>query len=228
MNGEVVHARGGDRSRYKPLRSPIAVSSDPVDVVHGLRNVADFRTIYVADLDAIRGTGHQLRQLADVHACFPEIALWIDAGITDRRSLENFFKFDIGTPVLGSETLRDPTLLATRNHADPILSLDYDADRYLGALDLAREVRAWPPRIISMSLDRVGSARGPDTERVSELLALKPDAQIYAAGGVYETDHLLRLASVGAQGALVGSAIYAGHLSPQVLAGYRTHREGPA
>ena len=227
MNGEVVHARGGDRSKYKPLRSPVARSSDPIDVVHGLRGLAEFRIIYVADLDAIRGSGYPSRQLAEMHARFPDIELWIDAGITDRRSLENFLELDLGTPVLGSETLRDATLLGICHGTEPILSLDYRGDRYLGSLDLNSDARAWPRRIISMTLDRVGTARGPDTERVCRLLARKPDAQIFAAGGVYEIEHLLRLAGVGAHGALVGSALYTGHLRADMLTGFSPPPEGP-
>ncbi len=217
-----MHARGGDRSRYQPLASPLVRSSDPLDVVHGLRSLAGFGILYIADLDAIRGGQGHCQQLADLRARFPEIDLWIDAGITDRRSLENFLELDLGTPVLGSETLCDETLLAWERGAEPILSLDYRGDHYLGSLDPASTAHKWPRRIIAMSLDRVGSARGPNTERVSRLLSDKPGAEIYAAGGVRTVEDLLGLASAGASGALIGTAIYSGHLPAETLFQYTT------
>ena len=57
MGGLVVHARAGERDRYRPLESPLAASSEPADVVRGLLALHPFRSLYIADLDAIQGRG---------------------------------------------------------------------------------------------------------------------------------------------------------------------------
>ncbi len=229
MGGRVVWARGGDRDRYRPLRSPIAASSDPRDVLQGLCCIAAFRAVYIADLDAIAGGAHQWQRILELRADFPDIELWVDAGITDRRSLEEFLSFDAGTPVLGSETLRDTALVDT-DVAGLILSLDYRGNVCLGTSDIADRSDAWPSRIVVMSLDRVGTPRGPDVARVAALKARarRADVEVYAAGGVNQPEHLTRLADAGAAGALVGSAIYSGRFGPDTFTGDGVYTHHPA
>jgi phosphoribosylformimino-5-aminoimidazole carboxamide ribotide isomerase len=53
--GVVVRARMGRREEYRPIETPLAPTSDPVDVARGLLSVHPFATLYVADLDAIAG-----------------------------------------------------------------------------------------------------------------------------------------------------------------------------
>ena len=55
--GAVVRARHGDRASYRPIETPLSPTSDPLDVVAGLLSVHAFRTLYIADLDAIEGYG---------------------------------------------------------------------------------------------------------------------------------------------------------------------------
>jgi phosphoribosylformimino-5-aminoimidazole carboxamide ribotide isomerase len=55
MGGVVVRARMGQRDRYRPIATPLSATSDPVDVARGLLAVHAFKTLYVADLDAIAG-----------------------------------------------------------------------------------------------------------------------------------------------------------------------------
>ena len=55
--GVVVHARRGDRARYRPIESPLSPTATPLDVVTGLMALHPFRRLYIADLDAIGGTG---------------------------------------------------------------------------------------------------------------------------------------------------------------------------
>ena len=54
-NGQVVHAQGGRRDSYRPIRTPLSPTSAPADVAAGLLRLAPFRNLYIADLDAIEG-----------------------------------------------------------------------------------------------------------------------------------------------------------------------------
>ena len=62
--GQVVRARMGARDQYRPIETPLSPTSDPLDVTRGLLSVFPFRTLYVADLDAIEGTGNSAAVLA--------------------------------------------------------------------------------------------------------------------------------------------------------------------
>src|SRR5262245_9451555 len=56
--GVVVRARMGQRDHYRPIETPLSATSDAVDVTRGLLSLFPFRTLYVADLDAIERTGN--------------------------------------------------------------------------------------------------------------------------------------------------------------------------
>src|SRR5262249_5179641 len=53
--GLAVHAIGGNRDHYRPLRTPLHADSQPLGVARGFRDVLHFRELYLADLDAIAG-----------------------------------------------------------------------------------------------------------------------------------------------------------------------------
>jgi Uncharacterized protein related to proFAR isomerase (HisA) len=52
-------------------------------VVGGLLGLAAFPTLYVADLDAIEGTGDNEAVLRHLRRRFPRLGLWVDAGFRD-------------------------------------------------------------------------------------------------------------------------------------------------
>ena len=87
--GVVVRARMGQREGYRPIETPLSPTSDAVDVTRGLLSIHPFATLYVADLDAIEGRGDNRVALTRLRAEFPQLALWVDNGISDRRSAED-------------------------------------------------------------------------------------------------------------------------------------------
>lgn len=219
--GGVVHARRGDRGRYPPLRSSLCAGNDPVAVVGGLLRLHPFRVVYAADLDAIQGSGDNRPALARLKAAFPEVGFWVDAGFRSADAVRGFAASGLGDAVLGSESLEGlAPLLALR--ADPvwervILSLDF-RDRFVGPPDLPDRPDLWPQRIIVMTLARVGSGEGPDWSRLAEIGRAKPQASLFAAGGVRDGDDLRTLAARGGAGALVATALHDGRIGGAELA----------
>src|SRR5438105_11015115 len=82
----VVRAQMVERDRYRPIETPLAPSSDPVDVARGLLSVHPFQTLYIADLDAIEGRGDNEAAIGQLRRAFPQLSLWVDNGIADRAS----------------------------------------------------------------------------------------------------------------------------------------------
>ena len=72
MGGEAVRAIAGRRAEYRPLETPLAASSDPCAVAEGFLRLYPFKTIYLADLDAIMERGGNERALARLAAAFPK------------------------------------------------------------------------------------------------------------------------------------------------------------
>jgi phosphoribosylformimino-5-aminoimidazole carboxamide ribotide isomerase len=224
--GTVVRARLGDRAAYRPIETPLSPTSDPLDVVAGLISVHPFRTLYVADLDAIEGKGDAGAVLVSISETFPELALWVDNGCSELSAAQDFLARFRRPPVppppsppptslvLGSESQRDCGLLrALRDHPHVILSLDFRGDRFLGPDCLLSEPDLWPQRLIVMTLARVGSGAGPDLDRHAAIGERAGGRLIYLAGGLRDRRDLAAVKASGAAGILVASALHDGRIS---------------
>ena len=222
MGGLVVHARAGDRDQYRPLQgSRIAAGATPAEVIRGLLALHPFRTLYIADLDAIRKRGDHKTAIFALRLSFPELAFWVDAGFAGECSCRRFLAAGLGDLVLGSESLRDSRLLELlANERRLILSLDFQGERPLGATGIFERPDLWPERIIAMTLARVGAGAGPDLERLRTLRRAAPAKRLYAAGGVRGPGDLHGLRALGCAGVLVASALHDGRVGRPELAAF--------
>jgi len=220
VRGHAVHARGGHRETYQPLQSILCRSSEPVDVVTGLLDLYPFTHLYIADLDAIQGGPVQSAVLQQLHAHFPGLQLWVDAGIRNASQFRSLKQIITVTPVLGSETLSDTNLLENPEfYETAVLSLDFQNALFLGPATLLATPALWPERVIAMTLNRVGKHQGPDLRRLRQLHCAAPEAALYAAGGVRNRDDLHALQTLGCAGVLLASALHDGRLTAHQLAG---------
>ncbi len=218
MGGVVVRARMGRRETYRPIATPLARSSDPVDVVNGLLALYPFERLYVADLDAIERRGDNRAALRRLQS---ELALdlWVDSGIGTTVDAQAWLDAGLGALVLGSESQTDPGLVRQlAPDARVVLSLDFRGEAFCGPPALLAEPDAWPRRLIVMTLARVGSGAGPDFGRIAAIRKIAAGRAIYAAGGVRDADDLAALAQAGAAGALVASCLHDGRLTGREIA----------
>jgi phosphoribosylformimino-5-aminoimidazole carboxamide ribotide isomerase len=223
-DGQVVHARFGQRSLYRPLQSILCDGSLPASVIEGFLKFYPFDTVYAADLDAIEGTGSNEATLQALRRKFPALKLWVDAGfrgVTQCMEPGTGLRRGIGDLVLGSEGQSDAAtlslLVASASVDRIILSLDFSGDRFLGPSELLTPA-LWPARVIVMTLGRVGSNQGPDLARLTEILRGNDDRRLFAAGGVRDGEDLRTLAKLGVAGALIASALHAGRIGREEVA----------
>ena len=76
--GQVVHAIAGDRDHYRPISSQLPCDATPRSVAKAFVQYG-FKTVYVADLDAILGVGdndHSIQAIRDAG-----LHVWLDRGI---------------------------------------------------------------------------------------------------------------------------------------------------
>jgi len=211
--GVVVRARMGERHLYAPIATPLAASSDPLDVARGLFAVHPFATLYVADLDAIEGRGGNGAALQRIRQACPGVSLWVDNGIADASAAARWLDTGLGSLVLGSETQADAALVRSLAADDRvILSLDFRGTDFQGPPAILDEPSIWPARVIAMTLGRVGSGAGPDVDRLAAVRRIAAGRRIYAAGGVRDVADLAALARAGTAGALIATALHDGRL----------------
>lgn len=215
LQGQVVRAVRGERQHYRPIDSALCASSDPRTVARILCGYCAAPQLYVADLDALQGGAAQVAVVRQLLEALPGIELWLDAGFAD-VSQAHALSAALGplaprlVPVFGSESLRSRAALEacfTPPHRG-ILSLDRRDGQRLDAAGCWESPELWPPQVIVMTLERVGSGAGPDLDTLRQVAERSPQTQLIGAGGIASTADLTRAASAGASAWLVASALH--------------------
>ena len=232
----VVHAVGGRRQAYRPLRSILATDPSPVAVARGLAETLGLKNIYLADLDAIAGAAPAWKTYEQIAAC--GVDLWIDAGLSGGPRAAEWAEFAAGRGwvagvVAGLESLESPEslgeMLAMIGPKRLVFSLDLaDSRPVCAAVEwrsmspdaiVAAALAAGVRRMIVLDVARVGTAAGCGTEDLCRRIR-HTDAtlELTAGGGVRGTADLARLADCGCNAALVATALHDGTITRDDLA----------
>lgn len=219
-DGEIVHAVGGKRADYRAIASPFGAADNPLAIAQGLLDAAGARTLYIADLDAIAGTGNNFELCRALATRLQGVSLWIDAGFSDVTDC--LFWLPLGaTLVIGSESLAslDPwEEIRASFGKSAMLSLDFDGDRFRGPEPLLSDAELWPEQMIVISLARVGTGSGPDLERLGAICHRAGGRSVILGGGVRNAADLAAVAQSGARGALIATALHAGAITQKEIA----------
>ncbi len=219
-DGAVVQAKTGDRADYRPISSPFGTADDPVAIARGLLAVTGSSSLYIADLDAIAGTGNHFELVRGIADALLGTTVWIDAGFSDVADCA--FWLPLGaTLVIGSESLTavdDWRDILEAFGESVVLSLDFGSDGSRGPEPLFSDPALWPNRLIAMDLTRVGADTGPDVDRLKAILAIADGRAVFAAGGVRNAGDLAALASLEAQGALIATALHSQAVTQKEIA----------
>lgn len=202
--GVVVHAQRGQRACYQPINSPLCPSANVYDVIDAFLQLHDFTIIYIADLNAVIQQGDNQALIAAVLRHYPLITFWLDSGYQSP-----YLAFDDVSnyrPVLGSECCSLEQLATTKN---ALLSLDFSAqDAPLGDARLFEQSAVWSEQVIIMTLARVGSDIGVDSEKLRFYQHRYSQTDFIAAGGVRNIADVQQLKAIGINNVLVASALH--------------------
>ncbi len=232
LDGRAVHACGGTRESYAPIRAVGDSSIDPGDAVALARTYIDrfgLEELYAADLDAIlrRDAQHSNHDPIVASVAALGAPLWLDAGVSSAAQACHLLTLGAAQVIVGLETL--PSFDALGEICAAI-----GGDRVAFSLDLrngepisvhpdilqgqtplllaARAAEVGVAHIILIDLARVGLNAGVDLGVISEVRGAVPGLTLLAGGGVRGPDDLARLARAGCDGALVATALQNGCL----------------
>jgi phosphoribosylformimino-5-aminoimidazole carboxamide ribotide isomerase len=211
-DGQAVLAKQGDRNNYQALSTPLCASSDINTVINAYLSIWPFTQFYIADLNALMGTGNNNSLINSTFIRFPQLNFIIDCG-----QLNRFFspvRTTQYTAIISTESVDMHTLTKINQQANEfILSLDFSAqDTPLGDTSLYTVSHLWPKKLIIMSLGLVGSKNGPDFLKLKRYVTDYPEHNIIAAGGIRDSTDLKQLKAIGIKQALVATALHNGKL----------------
>lgn len=226
MTGRAVHAVGGDRAHYRPVRSVLHGGSNPIDLARACFERLGLRTLYLADLDAIAGAPPAVGLYRALEA--EGLDCWVDAGVRHAADLRVLADAGVSTVVVGSETLAGPAaldaMLAAVGPDRIVFSLDLKAGRPMLAADApwgdldpraiaAEALRRGVRRILVLDLARVGSGTGLGALSLVRELASRPAVQVAVGGGIASRRDIEDAGRNGAGAVLVGTALHTGLLA---------------
>ena len=184
------------------------------------------RWLHIVDLDgAIAG---EPRNMEVVEEIIKERNLSIELGGGIRREdvAEKLLRQGVSRLVLGTAAVEDRELvrkLCQRFGEAVAVSLDvrdgkiavhgWQKDTVVEVLQLSHEmVRAGVRRLIYTDIKRDGTLTEPDFDMIKRLIT-KIDVPVVVAGGISRLEHLRRIKELGAEGAIIGKALYTGDIN---------------
>ncbi len=224
LNGVAVHAVRGERSRYKPLKSVLCDSTDPLDVAKAFAGLG-FKELYVADLNAITGNGensHITERIVEKTG----LKLMVDAGVADIERAQTVLRHGASEVIIGTETLTDATFVEQAVHMlgsqNVVVSLDMKNGQILTKLnveqlpdpvDLLREFKeSGLTQVILLDLGRVGSGEGLDWDFLRTVMQ-SVRLRVFVGGGVCDIADLVKLNELRVGGALVATSLHSGKIT---------------
>ena len=200
-------------------------SDEPVDVALQWQSLGAPR-LHIVDLDgAASGNLYNLDIITEIASSLL-ISTQLGGGVRQLQTIEQLFKAGIERIVLGTAAVEDPELVeeACRKFSESIIiGIDareghiathgWQQQTELEVVEFAKSMaRLGVGRFIYTDISRDGTLTEPNFTAIAELIE-EIRLPIIAAGGISSLTHLKILKKLGAEGAIVGKALYTGDIN---------------
>ena len=215
MRGKVVRLKHGDPSTVKVYSSsPLATAQELLE--HGAK------LIHAVDLDAAMGLGSNREIIAELAQA--GIPLQVGGGIRSIEEAAALLAQGVQRVVVGTLAVRSPLLiprLIEEAGGDRVaVAIDYRSGKV--ALEGWRKLAAKSPITLALELEKLGvrwailtsverdgALSGPDLDTIA-LLKRASRLRVVASGGVASLRDIASLREAGADGVILGRALYEG------------------
>ena len=216
---------------YRPIQSVLLQGADPVALLRAYRETFESEAVYVADLDAIMGSGDNLTIIAEMAVSEPQLQIIVDAGIRSVEQAKSLLDAGASKVIVASESL------ASLDAAARLLAA-LGTGRALFSLDLKNRAVIWrnpstetrdPYEVatalmslgfreaIFLEMDRIGTGGGAGAELLGRVTTAAPGMRFIVGGGITSAAELVRLNRAGASGVLLATALHDGTITRQDL-----------
>jgi len=222
-----VDIRGGQcvRLYQGDYEQETVFSDDPLEVALKWQSMGAPR-LHIVDLDgAATGEIGNMEIISEIAGALL-IPTQLGGGIRDMAAVEKLLKVGIDRIILGTAAVEDPGLVERACHnfgAAIIVGVDalrghvathgWREGTELDAVEFTRSmVQIGAKRFIYTDINRDGTLTEPNFAAIGEMVdaVRRP---IIASGGVSTINHLIMLKNLGAEGAIVGRALYTGDIN---------------
>ena len=200
-------------------------SEDPLAVARQWQEQGASR-LHLVDLDgAAQGKPVNLDIITAIVAQ-SEIPVQVGGGVRSFATAEKLLALGVDRVVIGTAAVRNPDLVRQlcQEGGSPRVVVAVDArdglvavegwleETAVTAVELGKRMaELGVERLLYTDISRDGTLSGPNLSANAELVA-STGLAILASGGVTSLDHITELAKIGAEGVIVGRALYTGDL----------------
>jgi phosphoribosylformimino-5-aminoimidazole carboxamide ribotide isomerase len=217
-NGKCVRRYQGDYSRETVF------SENPLEVALQWQSLGAPR-IHLVDLDGAAAGEVANLEIIETIATAVLVPVQLGGGIRTLETITKLLKMGVERVILGTAAVENSGLVeeACRKYAESIIvSIDAREGQVatrgwlektrLKAVDLAADMaRRGVRRFIYTDIVRDGTLRGPNFAALTELIEAV-SLPVIAAGGIASLEDLKVLGKIGAEGAIIGKALYTGDI----------------
>jgi phosphoribosylformimino-5-aminoimidazole carboxamide ribotide isomerase len=181
--------------------------------------------LHIVDLDgAFGGELYNLDIITEI-ASAALVPTQLGGGIRQLETIERMLKAGVERVILGTAAVEDQELIkqaCQRFRDSVIVGIDaregyvsthgWRKETELGAVELARSMmELGVKRFIYTDISRDGTLTEPNFSAIAELINAI-EQPVIAAGGISSLNHLNILKTLGAEGAIIGKALYTGDI----------------
>ncbi|HAV10813.1 MAG TPA: 1-(5-phosphoribosyl)-5-((5-phosphoribosylamino)methylideneamino)imidazole-4-carboxamide isomerase [Dehalococcoidia bacterium] len=218
-NGKCVRLYQGDYTKET------IYADDPVTIAQQWYDTGA-RRLHIVDLDGAKSG--RMTNAFIIERIVKQIAapIQVGGGIRDESTVKRLLDMGIKRVILGTIAIEQPEIIdkLCAKYGDAII-VGIDArDGYVAtrgwytetqrtAVDLGLEMkRRGVQRILYTDIKRDGTLTEPNFAAITEL-SEKLQIAVIAAGGISSLDHIRKLMDCGIDGAILGKALYTGHIN---------------
>ena len=219
-DGKCVRLYQGDYARET------VYSDDPTEMAKRWADMGATR-LHVVDLDgAKQGTPGNLKVIRAIVSSV-DVPVQVGGGVRTRESAEQLVAVGVSRIMMGTAAVDDPgliedlvnslgtdSIIVTVDAKDGLVALrGWTESSTVEAIDVMKKMAdRGVSRFLYTDISRDGTLTEPNFQALEQLIEHQVPGLI-AAGGIATEDHILRLASIGVEGAIVGTALYTGDIS---------------
>ena len=219
LDHQVVQLVGG-----KPGSQQV-VMPDPLKVAGmWLEKGADY--LHLVDLDAAFGKPNNLEVFKQITKEYG-VPTEIGGGIRDAATIDDLVSAGVDRIIVGTKAVKEPEWLiemADRHPGRIVLSMDTKQGRIaikgwqesaqITVEDMFDRIRGVPlAAVLNTNVDVEGQRKGIDEAQARDFIGRCP-CKVIASGGVTSQEDACKLSSAGAEGAVVGLALYTEVIRP--------------
>jgi len=226
IDGKCVRLTKGDYSQKK------IYNEHPLEVAQAFED-AGIKRLHLVDLDGAKAGKVINWKVLETLASKTGLEIDFGGGIKSVEAIAIVFESGAAFATVGSMAVKDPVLFE-------MLLLKYGAEKFLLGADVKGEniaIHGWTEEtevniyaflkqylakgvkhFFCTDIAKDGMMEGPSTDLYKSLLKAEPGINLLASGGIRHMADVVEMKEIGMHGAIIGKAIYEGHIALKELA----------